>query len=233
MKNLYLILLLFACFSCELFNKEEEEEKGLLLKKIWYSDVNYTEFIYNENNDVSKMIVNGNVFNVITKNGLVDKVIRSNYDTLHYFYDSRNRIIKLTDPGIAYEARIFYNQDNKERAVIYDTDNGDYIDPALIYYTYENNNLVKNRYVDKNGEIISNYSSYDTNPNPFLYSSQALILTYGDFSANNPGRLLTVAGNSESTSDYVYEYNSEGYPTKRIRISEGDTIYVYKYEYIR
>ena len=70
------------------------------------------------------------------------------------------------------------------------------------------------------------YSNYDTKNSP--YGSFPAAMTFTRTAINNPGTIAYSSSTSNYSYGYTYEYNADGYPTKRIDGTNSDT-----YEYRR
>ena len=133
----------------------------------------------------------------------------SYYIILTYDYTTTNVVKRL-------EERI---QEGSRTLTIYDITNGN---PSS-YSVYKN--ITPNT---PNGQLsyTSLYSDYDTKKTP--YTALPLVYREPSLFTNNPGKTQS----SGSTTNYTYEYNDDGYPTK-ITMSYNNTTSSTTYQYER
>jgi hypothetical protein len=167
--------------------------------------------------------------------------------TLDFIKDQKHQLVRkgLYPITISFGSETWLGFDNKGR-VIADSNYGGGLFPVSNYklFTWDtNDNIVKieSYMVNNAGSYTNNFtieSTYDQNKNPlYSYSPYFFALVVGEYyhfqSKNNLlQEKITSNGSTFVRNSYTYEYNQQGYPTKRILTSlPSSAPYAVKYDY--
>jgi len=194
---------------------KEIKQNGIIVQKNEY-----------ENNLLTKMITNdtlGNEIGYDTYEYNSGKLIKINVyesDTLWQYAECdrvNGRLVKrrrFSDGTLIMYDTLIYNSNNKvEKVDFYSTNNTIFMSQRIIW---DNNNIIDTKLYQNNGsELVLNYgfsySNFDTKNSPYSPSCFNDIYFSGD---NNYTTMKFYSLTDTISGDYVYEYNSYGYPIK-------------------
>lgn len=183
------------------------------------------------------------------------------YDSLHFEYNSKNQVVRMTyhfanemikTVVIEYNAqgkwskfteRYTYSADQEAYTLTAEYDsNGNrikiYNENETITYEYAAGNMTKSVFTNKSGAITSTYTTtyeYYTDKENKLAAFEE-IYDFG-FETHSKNLLKKESSISSSptpprTTSYTYEYNTNGFPTKKSRISSvSGSVYSNLYTY--
>jgi YD repeat-containing protein len=252
LKKLILLSLSILAVSCSKDDNYVAKENRLLTET---NEISTKTFSYNSDNKLSKITDVGDVDNygstqAITSFGydsngnMTLKTIEYSGNVSYgisyaYAYNSDGQITSLSvshasangsNSFISYST-FSYTNDSKITETLHTTD-GEYNDIiTLLVYNYSSSfNLIDlSTYTNvsstnPNGQLSSTslYSNYDTKKTP--YSSLNVLLDFSYASKNNVGKYDI----SNSSITYTYEYNADGYPTKKIASNNNVTTFTYE-----
>lgn len=228
MKNLIktviiFLLLLTSCSKDEIINTTKTKRLIRITEKTTQSgnliSDKFVEYIYGSN-------------------GYVSKITASDY-TQTYFYNSNNRIISLYSEWGNSATRTIeytYNNDNLITTETYSTG-------SIVYYEYDTNNQLVGQTSTTNSNIIT--YEYDNQKTKMFIDSQ-LSMTFSYDNKINPLNVLRPMAYNKMKRieehnitkrehrcnyDYVFEYDSENYPTKSIRTDCNGRVLTSEYFY--
>lgn len=188
-----------------------------------------TTFFYNSNGKIEEMLE------------VATGLFSSSSTKVVYIYDGQNRLIEKKYLLNSYDKP---QQFDYERSTFFEY-NGNSVIHKIVY---KGKTFATDRSVfdfDSNGNILkcTSYNQIDANnPNGLIYSYQ--VYTYDDklymetsfpaeykfpyYTKNNIVKSVeTNSSNPSKTENVVYEYNSDGYPTKK---TSGQYVYTYEYK---
>lgn len=246
MKYASKIIIIIAVVTLVSCNKNTEtinndENKYIcLLNEIIVDSVKTVKYEYS-NNLLSKEIeydVNGNIstYKTYEYDYYLTKVNVYKSDTLFekiYCKNNNEKPVKYT----------FY-KDNKilyYDTLIYSSDKVSYIDYYNIYnrystikYTWKNNNITEQSsyFVSNNEETINQKIEYLLYDNMYSPYTNAGIKNLNYNSVNNVLKERNIKGENIVETNYVYEYNYLGYPTKVTATKSTGEVQVTEYLYI-
>ena len=253
LKKLTLLSLSILAFSCSKDDSNYVAKENRLLTET--SEISTKTYSYNSDNKLSKIIDLGDVDNygstqAITSFGynsngkMTLKTIEYSGNVTYginyaYTYNSDGQITSLSvnhassngsNSYISYST-FSYTNDSKITETLHTTD-GEYNDiiTLLVYnYSISFNLMDLSTYINvsntnPNGQLSSSslYSNYDTKKTP--YSSLNLLLDFSYASKNNAGKYDSL----NTSITYTYEYNADGYPTKKTASNNKVTTYTYQ-----
>ena len=236
-----MVLCLLATGGCKKDSSPPEEPQTLLRKSITSSQT--TTYEYDADNRAIKFeatfsnpVNNYTGFYTYNSAGQLAEVLYSGSgdDTKSvYFYNSSGQITKvenyIVSAGVAALSSkwdALYTTPGK--ISVYETPNGGI--PALYveYFLDAKGNIEKQLSYNVSGILVSTTENadFDNKPAPGL----SVPKTGFARNVNNYQKVIvTPAGGSPSTGTYTYEYNSDGFPTKRTANSGA----IITYEYIK
>lgn len=250
-----LLVLLMAVFAVSCSSDEAaapfEVRENRLLKEIGENTTK--TYTYNANNQLIKITELGDLGFGTTQSvenytyGADGKVteVKADYTGASafgfkylYSYDSSGRIFAVSvkrytgSSGYSNFSVIYFDYTNPNTIERYESR---VADPAasLTYYDIANGNTTGYTVYTgvtantPNGVLNSTtlYSNYDTNKTPF--EGLPLLNHEPKLSVNNPRQTQS----SGSVVNYTYEYNADGYPTKKTTAFNGNSsVVVYQYE---
>lgn len=226
--SIILIAIIFSC-SKDDDNGSNVELQTLLKKSITNSQT--TTYTYDGNNRATRFdavftnpVSNYSGFYTYNNSGQVSEVL---YDTESsaddtknvYFYNGSGQITKietyLVSGGVSTldsKSEAIYT--TPEKISVYKTPSGEVPHLSVEYFLDTNGNTTSQLSYTPEGFLIvtTENSDFDT----MHISSRSLPITSFVRNVNNYGTVtVTPTGGSTSISTYTYEYNSDGYPTKR------------------
>lgn len=92
-------------------------------------------------------------------------------------------------------------------------------------YKYNGDNISQIEYKNQSGTtiFIQNYNGYDNKPNPLQLKWESVPDKLRSINNSNSEVKTISSTGAVTTTQYNYEYNADGYPTKRIDITSGRT----------
>jgi hypothetical protein len=236
--SLALSVLITSCERDDVESNEPQPE-GSRVKKMEYSANEYTSFIYNADNTISKMIFGdaGEVSNSVFSyaNGKLDKIMTD--DGLAYQFKYQNgkaSVVDILEDGVgkvSFNDLVYYTASGYlQQVTTYSLTSNPAIFPPFfrISYDYYNDNTgnvreAKYYFWDEavNDFVLEKtieFSQYDNKVNPLAKFGTVGYLLFGVNTTNNPGKMVEKDdnGNVVSTSTFVYTYNSKGLPTQAV-----------------
>ena len=219
-------------------NGENPTSTVCYLKEVKQNEVIVQKFEY-ENNILTKMITNDTLGNETSYNTFEydnNKLIKINMyddDTLWQYAEcdrTNGRLIKrrrFSDGTLIMYDTLIYNSNNKvEKVDFYNTNNTIIMSQRMIW---DNNNIIDTKLYQNNGGELAfyygfSYSNFDIKKSPYSPSCFNDIFFTGD---NNYTTMKFYSLSDTSSGDYVYEYNSYGYP---IKSTYDDNVLEYIYD---
>ena len=234
---LFFFIFIFTIISCVSEVIESPAVEKNLLRKIYSSPDNYTEYFYNTSNKIIIVksyhkLPTGEVFEMETKyeydsNGnVIKEIIFSTmagvpqYSYLSYEYNEKGLIsktyayLKMSDENYELRSTTKYEYDNYNRLSktrIFSPDNIERKVTELFYDT--NGNVIETNFYQEGNLSFNDKYEYDNMINP-LRQNIAGPSVY-TISKNNPIKNIStnfMMGNDSSIIEFKFEYNSESYP---------------------
>lgn len=247
MKTLQIITLLLcinfliSCSSDD--DASNNNQQTLLAKSVTSSQT--TTYVYDDNNRViSNEVIASNPLNnystIYTYNGsgqLAEVFYDSESSTEDiksvYFYNESGQTTKienyLVSSGIStLDSKSEAIYDTPGKVSVYETPNGSTPYLSVEYFLDANGNVIEQLAYDTAGFLIvtTENSDFDDKHSPSLSITKTGFVK----NVNNYGTVtVTATGGVPSTGTFTYEYNSDGYPTKRT----SNTGSIFTYEYIK
>ena len=224
------IVIVVAFTSC----KKDDNTKVKLLETITYPDGSYYKYEYDSQNRITKWsryYASGEISEfTITYSGieLTKMTLPSNWS--YEFAKDGNKITIEEKIGSNVYTRTFYlNSSGLLEKLIYEEEVYSYVE----YYLYDNGNLVKYTREEtwKDGEDIGEKEwtkefKYDNNKSPLYHCKTPKWFLIWNFSIMGGQNNVTEEKSSETiTTNCEYEYDSEGFPVKRISKTSGHMTY--------
>ncbi|UOE39768.1 hypothetical protein MTP09_07485 [Chryseobacterium suipulveris] len=154
----------------------------------------------------------------------IEKFTGSNFSS--YYISNleyqNDKLVKVSSPSGYNETTFVHNPDGTVIQT-YKYSSTSSSQQSKLYFT--GGNMVKRENLDANGAVVQtiNYS-YDTAKNGMLKNVTGLTKVLSGFSAYDEGDTgvnaltgITDTGVASNNSTYTYEYNSDSFPTKRVR----------------
>jgi YD repeat-containing protein len=236
MKNLILSfsIVVFLFIGCKNEVVQSQVFQKNLLHKTYSNPNNYTEYFYNPsdkiirvqsfNNDKLERETNFEYDkngNIIKETTFTTSLGVPQYSSLTYEYDEQNLLSKtfaywkMSDDNYELRSTTKYEYDANKRLLktrIFAPDN---VEKKLteLFYDDNGNIIEKNFYQDGKLSFNDKYE-YDNMNNP-LRQNTAGTSVY-NINRNNVIKHIQInfmLGNDNSISEFIYEYNSDGYPT--------------------
>ena len=178
------------------------------------SDKSYTNFVYNSQGKLEsyqlEYTVNGTTYNY--KNT--------------YIYSPESVVQEITTTNLATNTitqRNSYEYTTNGLIFRYIQASGTVGQTNI--YTYNGDNISQIEYKNQSGTTvqIQNFNGYDNKPNPFQLKWASVPDKLRSINNCSSEVRTTSSTGAVTTTQYSYEYNADGYPTKRIDITSGRT----------
>ncbi|GEP51560.1 hypothetical protein FNO01nite_22320 [Flavobacterium noncentrifugens] len=235
------LLLLFIGFSScssddDNAQKQPETHANLLTKINDVTEGLVTTIAYDSSNKMISFDRTANDFNPETHltftydaAGLLSEMVAGTAIT-KYFYNAEGKLTKTeqSNSGTIYSVHQFVYAGSKV------TDNYNYAPTNQGWkeiYTFENGNVTQvesysaTSAANPNGTYEGTFHRSNYDGKPAVKSSMPWQFQFPDVSANNVG---TSQYCTTCVSNFVYEYNADGYPTKRTENGTATVLYEYK-----
>ncbi len=250
LKTTFAILILLFAVSCSKDNEPTQEpvqeiKDNRLIKEI--NEKTTKIFAYNGNNQLTKVTELGDLGFGITQSienytytdGKITKKTEDftgseSFSFIYNYWYTNQKLsavsVQKRINGINYDFQtLTYNYDTSN--VIKQTDERLNGDKTLAVIDLVNDNITSVSYYtnvtfSNPAGVLNNtslHTNYDNKKNPYLHLKSALY-NFPISSSNNVGKYQ-----SSNTVNYTYEYNSDGYPTKR---TAGNVVTTFEYERI-
>lgn len=244
--SLALSVLFTSCDKDDV-NPNEPQPEGSRIKKMEYNSDEYTSFVYNADNTLSKMIFgdNGEISNSVFSyaNGKLDKIQTD--DGLAYelkYQNGKASVVDIVEDGfgkVSFNELSYYTASGYlQQVTTYSMTQNPAIFPPFFrisydYYNDNSGNVKEAKYYfwddavdDFVLEKTVEFSQYDNKVNPLAQFGIVGYLLFGFNTTNNPGKMVEKddSGQVTSTSTFTYTYNSKGLPTQAVEtLVEGGT----------
>lgn len=257
MRQLLLLLLTLTLFSCsnndEIGENIEKEGTTKLLKEIYRNKNNWFKFEYDNNQRLTKVIERRD--DTGTKDTLItefkyndDNTIRVNGYNSSSSTIVSSRVYILDDEG--YLIKVNYKNHLGKYTVEYSYVNG-YVSKEICYgdrswnatYLWENSNVVgvtkkyynnDRTYMDKFTYDYNNVNRLNINVLPYVYryESQSSLPMISFKGMITHDCVIKHHNTWNRINNYVYTFDSAGYPTKcKVIETDDNRTYTYKYTY--
>jgi hypothetical protein len=237
--------MLQACSSEDSSNSNDDSNPsdGLLLKTIGYTNGFSFNFYY-DGNKLSKLTTEKASDNYATFTYTGNLISQINYynnnnslGIVHNFYYSNDEIVRSTyaeSEGLYIQRDYVYSSGGKVVVTTKSKSPGGTFENSTETYYYSNGNILN---IESNGEIES--YTYDNKNSPWSNITGFLKIkdqiTFGDNILNNTNNILTILNPTRSDSktpiNFIYKYNSQGYPTTSTQTQVGETSDSINYSY--
>ena len=207
----------------------KKEDEICLIESITYDDGDeYTKYEYDDQNRINNMTTynEGTFYSSIALtyegNDLVGTSHFTDTRMNETEYEKEKNSIIATDSY--YGSTVVYYLNNDGKIIKSEQENDG--DTKTIEYTYDKNgNLIK----ETIGLDIKEYE-YDNKKSPYTYDNTPKwwMQTIGFDTKNN---VIKITKNGKVVSEYTYEYNNSGYPTKCTEYSNGKKVKTSTYKY--
>jgi hypothetical protein len=229
----------FASCDKDDVNPNDPQPEGSRIKKVEYSSNEYTSFVYNPDNTISKMVFADageiNNANFTYSNGKLGEIETD--DGIAYqlrYQDGKANVVDILEDGtgkISFNELSYYTSSGYlQQVTTYSTTTNPAVFPPFfrITYDYYNDNSgnvkeAKYYFWDENIndfvlEKTIEYSQYDNKVNPFAQFGIVGYLLFGVNTTHNPGKMVEKDDNGQviSTSTFAYTYNSKGLPVQAV-----------------
>ena len=226
--------------SCQ--KDDNDNVKVKLLETMTYPDGSYYKYEYDSQHRImkwSRYYSNSEFseFTITYSGNVLTKMTFSPSNHSYEFAKDGNKITNEETIGsTVYTRTIYLNSDGLLEKEIYEEEVYSYIRN----YLYDNGNLVKwiweSAWIegeDKGEENSIREFKYDNNKSPMYHCKTPKWFLIWNFSIMGSQNNVTEEKYSETITTYEYEYDSEGFPTKRTQINNGVvTEYVTEYRYM-
>ncbi len=226
-------LIIFILIGCKSEVIQSQEFQKNLLHKTYSTPKNYTEYFYNPsdkiimvqsfNNDKLERETNYEYDkngNIIKETTFTTSLGVPQYSYLTYEYDEQNLLsktfayLKMGDDNYELRSTKIYEYDSNRRLIktkLYSTDNVERKYTELVYD--DNGNVIeKNFYQDGKLSFNDKYE-YDNMNNPLRQNTAGTsVYTISKNNVIKHIQMNFMIENDNSTSEFKYEYNSNGYP---------------------
>jgi len=217
---------------------QKDNDKVKLLETMTYPDGSYYKYEYDSHYRITKwsLYYSSGDFSEFTitysGNELTKMTFPSDSRTYEFAKDG-NKITNVETIGSTVYTRTFYlNGDGLLEKDTYEEEVYSYVRN----YLFDNGNLVKwtwdKTWID--GEDIGEENSsrefkYDKNKSPMYHGKTPKWFLIWNFSIMGSQNNVTEEKSSETITTYEYEYDNDGFPTKRTQSNNG---FVTEYRYI-
>lgn len=233
-KIIYLLSIGFLILqSCSSSDNSLQSSSSVLLKKAVWNDGTIYDYLY-QGNKITKIQGNDGSYSNFTYTGdFITKVdnfeVNSLYNGHDEFLYSGNNLIQIKEfEGIVFKRKIdfVYNNDNT-RTRTHTVYNGTNTTTIVYKEYYLNDEMIKEEKLNANGSVnTTTVFTYDNKNYIFKnVTGYKNIINWYDIGGplHNTIKTVSTSTNYNTITNYLFEYNSNNYPTSVTTSSQGIT----------
>jgi hypothetical protein len=233
-KLLYLLSIVFLTFqSCSSSDDSSQSSSSVLLKKAIWNDGSVYDYLY-QGNKITKIQGNDGSYSNFTYTGdfitKVESVDPNNsYNGRDEFLYSGNNLIQIKEfEGSVLKRKIdFVNNNDNTRTRTHTLYNGTSTSTVVYKEYYLNDEFIKQEKFNSNGAVVFTTTFlYDDKNYIFKnVTGYKYILNWYDFGGpyHNTIKTIETSTSFNNTTNYLFEYNSNNYPTSVTTSGQGIT----------
>jgi hypothetical protein len=219
--------------SCSSSDDSSQSSSSVLLKKAIWNDGSVYDYLY-QGNKITKIQGNDGSYSNFTYTGdfitKVESVDQNNsFSGRDEFFYSGNSLIQIKEfEGNVLKRKIdFVNNNDNTKTRTHTIYNGTNTTTVVYKEYYLDDEKIKEEKLNLNGSVIFTTTFLYDNKNYILKNVTGynyIVRWYDDGGPiHNITKKVEFSSNYNSTTNYLYEYNSNGYPTSVIAQYQGST----------